>query len=157
MVGGGIRRDEGPALNSANVFAALETLRRKKKSDGSSKKGCSRSGRGGGSQVKELEPQTFWAPTPLTTTKWADVDDDDDDYYAPTAPPPSGAVRADERGEEDVHDMVEEVCDFFLLGFDLILILCWVFVNWGKWSTKDVFLVRERCETKVLNPSPNLT
>ncbi|KAK1324272.1 hypothetical protein QJS10_CPA01g01170 [Acorus calamus] len=91
-----------------NVFAALETLRRKKKSDGSSKKGSSRSG--GGSQVKEPELKTFWGLTPLTTTKWVDVDDDDDDFYAMTVPPPVwGKAGADEWGEEDVHDMVKEV------------------------------------------------
>ncbi|RZC08851.1 hypothetical protein D0Y65_015526 [Glycine soja] len=32
----------------------------------------------------------FWAPVPLTSKSWADVDDeDDDDYYATIAPPES--------------------------------------------------------------------
>ncbi|KAK9098883.1 hypothetical protein Syun_025928 [Stephania yunnanensis] len=87
MVGGGNRRDEGPLnVHSTNVFAALESLRRKKKSD---KDHGSKSGRGSSkNQTKEQEkPQTFWAPTPLTVKSWADVDDDDDDYYATTAPP----------------------------------------------------------------------
>ncbi|XP_043725310.1 DNA ligase 1-like [Telopea speciosissima] len=89
MVGGGSRKDDGPiGINSTNVFAALESLRKKKKSDkehGSSKsKGSSKS------QAKEPEPQVFWQPTPLTVKSWADVDDDDDDdYYATTAPPQS--------------------------------------------------------------------
>ncbi|KAF8407010.1 hypothetical protein HHK36_006132 [Tetracentron sinense] len=87
MVGGANRRDDGSVgINSTNVFAALESLRRKKKSDkehGSSKnKGSSKN------QAKEPEPQVFWAPAPLTVTSWADVDDDDD-YYATTAPPQS--------------------------------------------------------------------
>ncbi|KAK9130865.1 hypothetical protein Sjap_011352 [Stephania japonica] len=86
--GGGNRRDDGPLnVHSTNVFAALESLRRKKKSD---KDHGSKSGKGSSkSQAKEPEqPQTFWAPTPLTAKSWADVDDDDDDdYYATTAPP----------------------------------------------------------------------
>lgn len=86
MVGGGKKRDDGSlAINSTNVFAALDSLRRKKKSDkehGSSKnKGSSKS------QVKEPEPQVFWAPGSLSGKSWADVDDEDDDYYATTAPP----------------------------------------------------------------------
>lgn len=92
MVGGGSRRDEGSlVINNTNVFAALETLRKKKKSD---KDKGSKSGKGSSksaaqSQAKEPEPQVFWAPTPLKEKSWADVDDDDDDdYYATTAPPP---------------------------------------------------------------------
>lgn len=87
MVGGGSRRDEGSlVINNTNVFAALETLRKKKKSDKERKnKGSSKSQ---SSQPKEPEPQVFWAPAPLTSKSWADVDDeDDDDYYATTAPP----------------------------------------------------------------------
>ncbi|PSS17795.1 Mitochondrial glycoprotein [Actinidia chinensis var. chinensis] len=89
MVGGGNRRDEGSlAINNTNVFAALETLRKKKKSD--KDRGSSKSKGSSKSQGKEPEPQVFWAPTPLTTKSWADVDDEDDeDYYATTAPPPS--------------------------------------------------------------------
>ncbi|KAL5975169.1 hypothetical protein ACLOJK_031848 [Asimina triloba] len=80
--GGGSRRTDGPiGISSTNVFAALDSLRRKKKSDGSSKSK--------GSSKKEPEPEpVFWAPTPLTVKSWADVDDDDD-YYATTAPPRS--------------------------------------------------------------------
>ncbi|CAN6681822.1 unnamed protein product [Malus baccata var. baccata] len=85
MVGGGGRRDEGSlVINNTNVFAALETLRKKKKSDKDRKsKGSSKP-----AQPKAPEPQVFWAPAPLNTKSWADVDDeDDDDYYATTAPP----------------------------------------------------------------------
>ncbi|MBA0633159.1 hypothetical protein Godav_001800, partial [Gossypium davidsonii] len=85
--GGRSRRQEGSlVINNTNVFAALETLRRKKKSDkdrGSSKKSSSKSQQ---QPEKEAEPQVFWAPAPLTGKSWADVDDDDD-YYATTAPP----------------------------------------------------------------------
>ena len=91
MVGGGSRRDEGSlVINNTNVFAALDTLRKKKKSDkdrGSSKKSSSKSQQQQQPQ-KEPEPQVFWAPAPLTVKSWADVDDDDD-YYATTAPPQS--------------------------------------------------------------------
>lgn len=85
-MGGGNRREEGSlVIKSTNVFAALETLRKKKKSEKSSKsKGLSSK-----SQGKEAEEPTpvFWNPTPLTVKSWADVDDeDDDDYYATTAP-----------------------------------------------------------------------
>ncbi|XP_050364691.1 uncharacterized protein LOC126783290 [Argentina anserina] len=85
MVGGGNRRDEGSlVIKNTNVFAALETLRKKKKSDKKSK-GTSKDHHSG--QVKAPEPQVYWAPAPLNATKWADVDDeDDDDYYATTAP-----------------------------------------------------------------------
>ncbi|PSS17578.1 Protein TolA-like, partial [Actinidia chinensis var. chinensis] len=87
MVGGGNRRDEGSwVINNTNVFAALE--RKKKKSD--KDRGSLKSKGSSKSQEKEPKPQVFWAPTPLTTKSWADVDDDDDDdYYATTAPPPS--------------------------------------------------------------------
>lgn len=84
MVGGGSRRDE--VINNTNVFAALESLRKKKKSDKERKsKGSSKSQ---SSQAKEPEPQVFWTPAPLKSQSWADVDDDDD-YYATTAPPQS--------------------------------------------------------------------
>ncbi|CAK9136570.1 unnamed protein product [Ilex paraguariensis] len=84
MVGGGNRRDE--VIKNTNVFAALESLRKKKKSD--KEKGSSKSSKG--SSKAEPAPQVFWAPTPLAVKSWADVDeDDDDDYYATTAPPQS--------------------------------------------------------------------
>ncbi|XP_028779356.1 nuclear ubiquitous casein and cyclin-dependent kinase substrate 1 [Neltuma alba] len=84
MVGGGSRRDEGSLMiKNTNVFAALDTLKKKKKSDKEHKsKGSSKSQ----VQSKEHDPQVFWAPTPLNAKSWADVDDDDDDYYSTTAP-----------------------------------------------------------------------
>lgn len=91
MVGGGNRRDESSfTVSNTNVFAALDTLRKKKKSD--KEKGSSKGGRGtskaAGGQNAGTEKQVFWAPAPLTVKSWADVDDeDDDDYYATTAPP----------------------------------------------------------------------
>ncbi|KAJ6435007.1 hypothetical protein OIU84_000280 [Salix udensis] len=109
MVGGGRRRDEGSlVINNTNVFAALETLRKKKKSD--KERGCSKIGKGGSKsgkeQPKEPEPEVFWAPAKLTAKSWADVDDDDDDdYYATTAPPPSvwGASEQQKSEEKSVH------------------------------------------------------
>ncbi|KAK4274383.1 hypothetical protein QN277_017611 [Acacia crassicarpa] len=77
MVGGGSRRDEGSlTINNTNVFAALDALKKRKN-------------KGSKSQVQSKpEPQVFWAPTPLNSKSWADVDDDeDDDYFATTAPP----------------------------------------------------------------------
>ncbi|XP_054788239.1 uncharacterized protein LOC129294125 [Prosopis cineraria] len=88
MVGGGNRRDEGSLMiNNTNVFAALDALKKRKKSDKERKsKGSSKSQ----VQSKEPEPQVFWAPTPLNAKSWADVDDDDDDdYFATTGPPRS--------------------------------------------------------------------
>lgn len=83
MVGGGSRRDEGSLMiKNSNVFAALDSLKKKKRSDKEHKsKGSSKSQ----AQSKEPEPQVFWAPTPLNSKSWADVDDDDD-YYSTTAP-----------------------------------------------------------------------
>lgn len=88
MVGGGNRRDEGSMpIQNTNVFAALDT-RKKKKSDKS--KGSSKSS-SRQDPPKEPQPQVFWAPTPLKAKAWADIDsdDDDDDYYVTTAPPQS--------------------------------------------------------------------
>ncbi|OAY77633.1 hypothetical protein ACMD2_13456 [Ananas comosus] len=81
MVGGGSRRDNGPLkIGTTNVYAALESLKKKKKSDkdSSKSKGSSKT------PTKEPEKQVFWAPTPLNVTSWADVDDDDDYYATPT-------------------------------------------------------------------------
>lgn len=80
MAGGGSRRGAGAEearIGSGNVFAALETLKKKKKPAAAKKK-----------QAPVVEkPEVFWAPAPLTTKSWADVeDDDDDDYFATTAP-----------------------------------------------------------------------
>ncbi|KAK1549363.1 hypothetical protein Q3G72_000830 [Acer saccharum] len=85
MVGGGSRKDESLVINSTNVFAALGSLKKKKKSTGK-EQGSSKSKTKDAD--KEKEKEVFWAPTPLTVKSWADVDDeDDDDYYATTAPP----------------------------------------------------------------------
>ncbi|KAK4755897.1 hypothetical protein SAY87_009654 [Trapa incisa] len=112
MVGGGSsRRDEGSlVISSTNVFAALETLKKKKKSDKG--KGGSKSGKlkpsTSSAQSKEPQvPPVFWAPAPLNSKSWADVDDDDDDdYYATTAPPPSVWGQAPQGNEQP--DNVEE-------------------------------------------------
>lgn len=88
MVGGGNRRDDGPLrINSTNVFAALDTLKKKKKSDKVSSSSKSKGSSKGPVEEKEPEPQVFWAPAPLNSRNWADVEDeDDDDYYATTKP-----------------------------------------------------------------------
>ncbi|XP_057494080.1 uncharacterized protein LOC130779444 [Actinidia eriantha] len=106
MVGG--RRDEGSlVINNSNVFAALETLRKKKKSD--KDRGSSKSKGPSKSQAKESEKQVFWAPTPLTVKSWADVDDeDDDDYYATTAPPKSVWGLSESQETEEKQAPVEE-------------------------------------------------
>ena len=94
MLGGGSRRDDGSlAINNTNVFAALDSLRKKKKSDKdrkskSSKAQSAAAAAAAAQEPKEPEAQVFWAPTRLNSKSWADVDDeDDDDYYATTAPP----------------------------------------------------------------------
>nr|BAC81748.1 M355 [Lilium longiflorum] len=93
MVGNGSRRGDtgvSQAISSRNVFAALDTLKKKKRSD---KEKC---------KVKEEPaPHVFWAPAPLTVKSWADVeDDDDDDYYATTAPPSAWGVPEQKKSKE---------------------------------------------------------
>lgn len=123
MPGGVGRRDEGSlVLNSTNVFAALGSLRKKKKSDKLKSKGRS----GGATKAaagKEPEQQAFWAPAPLTAKSWADVEDeDDDDYYATMGPPISawGSVEPpkvegsstpveESENEEDVDEVDDDV------------------------------------------------
>jgi len=79
MAGGGSRRDEAPVISSTNVFAALGSLKKKKKKSDKEQ---------GPSKAQDPQKKdVFWAPAPLTSKSWADVDDeDDDDYYATTAP-----------------------------------------------------------------------
>lgn len=89
MVGGGSRKNEGSiTINNTNVFAALDTLRKKKNKDKSKSSSSSKSS--SKASKEQEEPQVFWQPAPLTTKSWADVEDeDDDDYYTTTAPLPS--------------------------------------------------------------------
>ncbi|KAL1532468.1 hypothetical protein AAHA92_32474 [Salvia divinorum] len=116
MVGGGNRRDEGSfTVSNSNVFAALDTLRKKKKSDkdkGSSRgsKSSTKSGAASGKSKAE-EKSVYWAPAPLTVKSWADVDDeDDDDYYATTAPPQAmwGGSGLNKVHETEKQDHLEE-------------------------------------------------
>ncbi|CAN4127845.1 unnamed protein product [Withania somnifera] len=100
---GSNRREEGSVMvKNSNVFAALDTLRKKKKSDkDKSSKGSSK---------KEPEPEVSWAPAPLTVKSWADVDEeDDDDYYATTAPLQSflGSNESEKETESD-DDLLDE-------------------------------------------------
>ncbi|XP_049376672.1 nucleolin 1-like isoform X2 [Solanum stenotomum] len=111
---GSNRREEGSVMvKNSNVFAALDTLRKKKKSDKEKSKGSSK---------KEQEPEVLWAPAPLTVKSWADVDDeDDDDYYATTAPLQSfvGSIESGKKpepveeteSEDDLLDDDEDVED----------------------------------------------
>jgi len=61
-------------VEAENVFfAALDTFKKKKKKSDKDKKN-----KGSSKSTKsELESQAFWAPTPLNSTSWDDVDDDD--------------------------------------------------------------------------------
>jgi hypothetical protein len=118
MVGGGRRGGAADEvkLNTGNVFAALESLKKKKKGDKGKAAGSSSSrkkhGDGAAQQQEPPQKEVFWAPAPLTTKSWADVeDDDDDDYFATTAPPRpvwGTAGQGDEAGkdEEDVEAAV---------------------------------------------------
>ncbi|KAF3778349.1 hypothetical protein EJ110_NYTH43654 [Nymphaea thermarum] len=118
MVGGASRRDDGPlGINRSNGFAALESLRRKKKSDKSSSKN-----KGSKTPAKEAEPQVFWAPAPLTVKSWADVDDDDD-YYATTAPPQSVWGAPEQQQTKDTSS-VAEARAFLVFTFTLYLTCC---------------------------------
>lgn len=146
MVGGGNRREEGSlVLNNTNVFAALDTLKKKKKSDKEKSKGSSTKSQ---AQSAKAEAQVFWAPAPLNAKSWADVDDeDDDDYYATTAPPQSvWGVSEPHHSKEDKHGNFEVrgfVClfvfviylFFFTVWIDNVILLnywiywCLVFVD----------------------------
>lgn len=126
----GSRRDEGSlVISNTNVFAALDTLRKKKKSEkgsSSKSKGSSKSA----PSAKEQDSQVFWAPAPLKVSSWADVDDeDDDDYYATTAPPKSvwGTSEARPQPGKERHDNAEVLylfaCYLFTLMYD-VLVTC---------------------------------
>ncbi|WVZ96766.1 hypothetical protein U9M48_042365 [Paspalum notatum var. saurae] len=107
MAGGGSRRGGAaaePRIGSGNVFAALETLKKKKKKPAADKPAAR----------VEPKPEVFWAPAPLTAKSWADVeDDDDDDYFATTAPPPrpvwGDGPRAGAEDQRDAHALEEEI------------------------------------------------
>jgi hypothetical protein len=119
MFGGGSRRDDGSlVINNTNVFAALDTLKKKKKSDKDKKKKnkASKSTK----LESESESQVFWAPAPLNATSWADVDDDDD-YYATTAPPQNVWTASDSHQSEDKPENFE----VYLYYLDTFLLLCY--------------------------------
>ncbi|KAK4756568.1 hypothetical protein SAY87_006695 [Trapa incisa] len=112
MVGGGSsRRDEGSlGIKNTNVFAALETLKKKKSDKG---KGGLKSGKSKSStssiESKGPEPsQVFWAPAPLNSKSWADVDDDEDDDYYATSAPPSSVWGLAPQGKEHTENAEEE-------------------------------------------------
>jgi hypothetical protein len=124
MVGGGRRGGTADEvkLSTGNVFAALESLKKKKKK-GDKGKSSSRKKNGEASQLQAPpEKEVVWAPAPLTTKSWADVEDDDDDYFATTAPPrpvwDNGHADEPVKDDEDVDDAVraalQEVCFPFL-------------------------------------------
>jgi hypothetical protein len=117
MAGGGGRRDADAAvrIGTGNVFAALEALKRKKKkppsSSSSSSSAASAPGRKGKGSTRKAAapgeenapppPEVFWAPAPLKSKSWADVEDDD--YFATTAPPRPvwGTAAAADEGKPD--------------------------------------------------------
>lgn len=90
---GGFRKDNGVALNTDNIFAALES--RKK---GSKKK----------DNVQALKKSTeFWTNAPLVVKSWADCEDDDD-YYATASPPVWGNDQPKEKEEFDKEDSEDQ-------------------------------------------------
>lgn len=104
---GGTRRDEALVINSTNVFAALGTLRKKKKG-ADKEQGSSSKDKAKKAEKNADKKEVFWAPAPLTAKSWADVDDeDDDDYYATTAP--LSSAWADQKESEPA----VEVCSLF--------------------------------------------
>lgn len=119
MVGGGSRREEAVTINSNNVFAALGSLKKKKKPSDKEKGSSKSKGSSANKPEKEPEKEVFWAPAPLTVKSWADVDDeDDDDYYAVTAPPQSAWGAPDsEDAKEPEHEPALEVGDLVILYY----------------------------------------
>ncbi|KAE8687514.1 dnaJ-like protein subfamily C GRV2-like isoform X1 [Hibiscus syriacus] len=119
MVGGGKGRKEDPlVINSTNVFAALGSLKKKKKGNEKENPGSSSKTKGMKGLRKEAEKkEVFWGPSPLKVKSWADVDEeDDDDYFASMAPPGSawgipkepGPVLEESEIEEDDLDEVDD-------------------------------------------------
>lgn len=87
MVGSGNKKGDGlPAINSTNIFSALERRRSKsssrRKLEREKSKGKDESG-----EAKQEEQAQFWSATQVSVKSWADCDDEDD-YFATTAPPP---------------------------------------------------------------------
>ena len=122
MVGGGRKKDEvSSGISNTNVFAALETLRKKKKPDGSKSKASSKK------EIKEPVPQVFWSPAPLNAKSWADVDDDDDDDYFATTAPPRPVWDSSEQQDKEISAVIEEVnriypSYFFRVIFKLVVL-----------------------------------
>ncbi|KAH9303706.1 hypothetical protein KI387_008110 [Taxus chinensis] len=82
-------KDAAVAINTGNIFAALES----KKKKGSSKKK---------DNTKEAKKATeFWTKAPVSVKSWADCEDDDDDYYATALPPAWGKNQPQEKEESD--------------------------------------------------------
>lgn len=97
---------------NSNVFAALDSLRKKKKSSDKESKSSK-----GSSSKKEQEPEVLWAPAPLTVKSWADVDDeDDDDYYATTAPLQSFLGSNESEKKPEPVEVIGLLCLFFFYG-----------------------------------------
>lgn len=110
MVGGGIRKDDGAArISSTNVFAALETLKKKKKSLDKDRKGLAKGQGSSKAQEKEpAPPQVTWVPTPLNKS-WADIDDDDDDYFKSVPVLPAWGSAQTQGGKDVMARSAEEV------------------------------------------------
>lgn len=104
MVGGGRKKEDvSSGISNNNVFAALESLRKKKKSDSSKSKASAKT------EIKQPQPQVFWSPTPLNAKSWADVDDDDDDDYFATTAPPQPLWESSEQQDKESTAAIEEV------------------------------------------------
>jgi hypothetical protein len=132
MAGGGNRRGgaAGEAkIGTGNVFAALETLKKKKKKPAAGKAGA----KGGSKAAKGQEPpkpEVFWAPAPLITKSWADVEDDDDDDYFATTAPPTRPVWGDAAAKDRDAPALEEVRSFWYM-FVHSCVSLFVFVPYG--------------------------
>ena len=150
MVGGGRRGGAADEvkLNTGNVFAALESLKKKKKGDKGKAAGSSSSrkkhGDGAAQQQEPAQKEVFWAPAPLTTKSWADVeDDDDDDYFATTAPPRpvwGTAGQGDEAGkdEEDVEDAVRAALQEVYFPYSMRLSIWVMKCAWKCFNTFEM-------------------
>jgi hypothetical protein len=79
-------------------------------------------------QQEVPEKELFWAPTPLTTKSWVDVEDGDEDYYITTTVLSClvwGTAGEPAKEEDDVEDVVRAVLqEVYFPTFSIFLVIC---------------------------------
>jgi hypothetical protein len=117
-------------LNTGNVFAALDSLKKEKKGDKGKAIGSSsrkKHGEGAAQRQEPSQKEMFWAPAPLTTKSWADVEDDDDYCFTTTSPPRPvwGTACEPAKEEDDVDDVVRAALqEVYFSTFSMCLVIC---------------------------------